>query len=131
MQSIKRKWILCARILRKNETELLKQLNWLLMQDNWNKYALGSISKWEMDSVSFYQHEHELAHVPKDIYAISNFFDMSEEPEEKYGFTTKEGHYISISKLTRIAGTVLDKDKTKHTVSILTTDGVVTVKGLE
>ena len=52
------------------------------------KYAVGSLSKWEMDSVSFYHHEHELAHVPKDVYDISNFFDLNEKPEEEYSFTT-------------------------------------------
>ena len=29
----------------------------------WTKYCDGNISKWEMDSISFYSHEHELANV--------------------------------------------------------------------
>lgn len=124
----KKKMDIVRAYLKENEDDLLSKLNWLLMKENWDKYALGSLSKWEMDSVSFYQHEHELACIPRDVYCISNFFDLPEEPEESYGFTTKEGHYVSINKLSRIAGTVLDKDKTKHTVSILTNDGVVTVK---
>ena len=66
--------------------------------------------------------------VPKDIYNISNFFDLNEEPEEVYSFTTKEGFTVRMNKLYRIAGTVLAKDKTKHSVTILTEDGVVNVK---
>ena len=33
--------------------ELLDNLNQILYQEVWNKYALGNISKWEMDSLSF------------------------------------------------------------------------------
>ena len=114
--------------IKSNKDVLLEELNWLLIKDVWKKYATGSLSKWEMDSVSFYHHEHELARVPKDIYDLSNFFDLSEEPEEEYSFTTKEGFTVCINKLHRIAGTVLAKDKAKHTVTILTEDGVVNVK---
>ena len=114
--------------LKENMSELLDNLNWKLMQENWDKYAKGSLSKWEMDSVSFYQHEHELARVPRDVYAITNFFDLDEDPSVDYSFTTKDNIEIKIHKLYRIAGTVLDKDKAKRTVTLLTTDGVVTVK---
>lgn len=114
--------------IKSNKQELLDELNGYLMEDMWNKYALGSLSKWEMDSVSFYYHEHELAHIRKDIYCISNFFELSEEPEEDYSFTTRDGYPVSIHKLARIAGTVLGKDKTKHNLSLLTEEGVVNVK---
>ena len=40
----------------------------------------------------------------------------------------KEGFTVRINKLYRITGTVLAKDKTKHSVTILTEDGVVNVK---
>ena len=114
--------------IKSNKEKLLEELNWLLTKDVWEKYAVGSLSKWEMDSVSFYHHEHELAHVPKDVYDISNFFDLNEKPEEEYSFTTKEGFTVRINKLYRITGTVLAKDKAKHSVTILTEDGVVNVK---
>ena len=39
-----------------------------------------------------------------------------------------KGKLIPIFKLYRIAGTVLDRDKAKKIVTLLTTDGVVTVK---
>ena len=46
--------------IKSNKEKLLEELNWLLTKDVWEKYAVGSLSKWEMDSVSFYHHEHEL-----------------------------------------------------------------------
>ena len=39
-----------------------------------------------------------------------------------------KGRNIPIYKIQRIAGTVLDKDKIRKTVTLLTTTGVVTVK---
>ena len=81
-----------------------------------------------MDSVSFYMHEHELAKVSPSVYELSNFSELDENPELEYSFITKDGFNININRLYRIAGTVLDKDKTKHIVTILTVDGVVSVK---
>ena len=80
-----------------------------------------------MDSLSFYYHEHELAHVDKERYLISDFDNLPEEPQisEYYQYRGKSRPRF---KLTRICGTVLDKDKNKHMISLLTPSGVVTVK---
>ena len=43
-------------------------------------------------------------------------------------FPTKTGEIITLLKIHRIAGTVIDKDKLKSEVKILTTTGVVTLK---
>ena len=114
--------------IKKNEKELLSKLNFILTDNLRTKYAQGNLSKWEMDSVSFYYHEHELSKIQRDIYEISNFFTLDEEPVEEYTFQTQTGYNVSIYQLCRIAGTVLDKDKEKHIVNILTPDGVVTIK---
>ena len=113
--------------VQKNNKELLEAVNNRLMSDTWNKYCLGSMSKWEMDAVSFYSHEHELAKVRKDLYGIADFSRIPENPIVERILPIK-GKQIPIFKLYRIAGTVLDRDKTKKTVTLLTTDGVVTVK---
>mgnify|MGYP002508293390 CR=1 FL=1 len=42
--------------VKKHHDELLYAINTRLMSDLWNKYCDGSISKWEMDAVSFYSH---------------------------------------------------------------------------
>ena len=80
-----------------------------------------------MDSLSYYYHEHELAHVNKEEYLISDFSTLPEEPQisEYYVYRGQEKPRF---KLTRICGTVLDKDKNKHIVTLLTPSGVVTIK---
>ena len=114
--------------IKDNLQDLLYKVNKRNYDELWNKYCKGTISKWEMDSVSFYSHEHELAHLIKNTYNFSNFYELPEEPEIEYKFTTNDGKEIPIFKLHRIAGTVLDKNKNKNSVTLLTTDGVVNVK---
>ena len=113
--------------VKKNASVLLEQVNERLMSDMWNKYCVGSLSKWEMDAVSFYSHDHELKGLRKDLYEIVNFSSIPENPVVERVLPIK-GRQIPIFKLYRIAGTILDKDKNKKTVTLLTTDGVVTVK---
>jgi DNA polymerase-3 subunit alpha len=107
--------------------ELLVAVNNKLTEDTWDKYCLGTMSKWEMDSVSFYSHAHELENVDLDYYGFSDFFDLPEEPEIDRVIPIK-GKMVPILRLHRIIGTVLDRDKAKKTVTLLTTRGVVTVK---
>ena len=113
--------------VKENNQKLLSSVNSRLTEDVWNKYCLGNISKWEMDSVSCYFHEHELAHVDNTYYGFSNFFDLAEEPEIERVFEIK-GKRVPIFKIHRIYGTVLDRDKMKKLVTLLTPEGVVTVK---
>lgn len=113
--------------VKENNQKLLSSVNSRLTEDVWNKYCLGNISKWEMDSVSCYFHEHELAHVDNTYYGFSNFFDLAEEPEIERVFEIK-GKRVPIFKIHRIYGTVLARDKMKKLVTLLTPDGVVTVK---
>lgn len=113
--------------VKENNQKLLSSVNSRLTEDVWNKYCLGNISKWEMDSVSCYFHEHELAYVDNTYYGFSNFFDLAEEPEIERVFEIK-GKRVPIFKIHRIYGTVLDRDKMKKLVTLLTPEGVVTVK---
>lgn len=116
-----KKWI------KDNEQNLLNQLNSKIIGDLWDKYCLGSVSAWEMDSVSFYSHEHELAHLDCGRYDIADFSKLPENPEIERIIPIK-GKNVPILKLSRICGTVLDRDKNKHSVTLLTTSGVVNVK---
>ena len=111
--------------VQKHAAELLKEVNDRLTRDMWNKYCLGSISKWEMDSISCYIHEHELAHAYHPN--VIDYDDLPEEPRVDRVVPIK-GKLIPIFHLDRIMGTVLDRDKAKKLVTLLTTDGVVTVK---
>ena len=113
--------------VQKHAAELLISVNNRLTEETWNKYCLGSMSKWEMDSVSFYSHEHELSELDMERYELTDFFDLPEDPVIDRVIPIK-GKQVPILKLFRICGTVLDRDKAKKTVTLLTTSGVVTVK---
>ena len=115
--------------IQKNNEDLLNAINNRLRQDLWDKYCQGTISQWEMDSISCYIHDHELKNLKNGLYGLVNYGDLPDEPIVNYEFKSKEtGQKIPLFKINRIAGTVLDKDKGKKTVTLLTTDSVVTVK---
>jgi len=111
--------------LKEHQTEMLLRLNGDLYDDIANKYGKGNISRWEMESVNYYSHEHELAAAQKDY---DDFFALSEVPEIDYSFQTRGGQVVSVYKLHRIIGTVIGKNKIKNTVTLLTPTGVVSVK---
>lgn len=113
--------------VKNNSEQLLEAINNRIISDNWNKYCSGSISKWEMDAISCYFHEHELAVTKIARYNIKSFSKLPEQPEVAFIYE-KKGQSIPIFEITRICGTVLDKDKNKNLVTLLTTDGVVEVK---
>jgi DNA polymerase-3 subunit alpha len=102
-------------------------MNDRLMSDVWDKYCKGSISKWEMDAISCYIHPHELALIDHDEYGWDEFGALDPMPQIDRYIPIK-GKMVPIYKLARIVGTVLDRDKAKKTVTLLTTDGVVNVK---
>lgn len=111
-----------------HKNELLEKLNKTLFQEEWNKYAEGSLSSWEMSSLGFYYHEHELINVDDSYYNIQEFDTLNEEPVVDYTFK-RNGHDIPIFQTCRIIGTVIAKDDTKSSISILTKhSGVVNVK---
>lgn len=114
--------------IQANQKEMLEQYNHLLYQETWDKYATGSVEKWSMDSVSFYQDRHELEGVDLSEYGVINFQDFTEEPQVERSFKAKDGHIINMFRLGKIAGTVIDRNKTKNQITLLTTDGVVTVQ---
>lgn len=113
--------------IKTNQEALLFSLNSRLYKEIWDKYCRGSLSQWEMDSVSFYSHEHELAALRPHEYGIEDYNDLPDEPIIERIIPIK-GKQIPLFKISRIAGTVLDKDKSKKTVTLLTQSGVVTVK---
>jgi DNA polymerase-3 subunit alpha len=113
--------------LKDNQDQVLTKYNSLLFYKAWEKDCQGNVSAWEMESLCFYYHEHELAHINKRKYGIENFFDLSEVPDVDYYFR-RGRRDIPIFKLHRIAGTVITKNDPKSIVTILTTEGVVNVK---
>ena len=113
--------------LQEHQEETLRRLNTELFQEQWNKYAEGNLSKWEMDSLCFYYHEHELSKINTAKYGIARFDWLPPEPAVDY-FFKRNGRDIPIYKTYKIMGTVISKNDNKATVDLLTTAGVVTVK---
>lgn len=113
--------------LSANKESLLNAINEEVFKEEWDKYALGNLASWEMDSVCFYYSFHELDVINQKKYGITNFEALAEEPQVESTFRYR-GRDIPIFKTAVIAGTILGKDKIKATVSVLTTSGVAYVK---
>ena len=113
--------------LKEHQDEMLKKYNQMLFKEEWDKYAQGSISAWEMEALCFYYHEHELANVDTKKYGLVNFFQLSENPAIDSIFK-RNGKDIPIYKTYKIAGTVINKNDTRSSIALLTTEGIVNVK---
>ncbi|CAF1781172.1 DNA polymerase III subunit alpha [Bacillus subtilis] len=107
--------------------EALNLLNRRLLNNEWIKYARGTYGKWEMDSLSYYYNDHELSGVNFAKYDIADFYELPEDPVKGKPYQWR-GKTLYEYETTRIIGTVLDRDKNKHTITLLTPTGVVTVK---
>ena len=113
--------------LKQDGPQILEQLNYNMFKTEWDKYAIGSYSAWEMEVLCFYHHEHELAHVNFNKYDIRDYFKLPETPEVARTFY-RNGREIPLFTLTKIVGTCIAKDKAKGLVALLTPTGVVDVK---
>ena len=111
-----------------NKDKLLEDLNSCIFKEDWDKYATGNLSSWEMEVLCFYYHEHELAHINAHKYGFVDFFSLPEEPVVERTFNARGGQEVKIFQLNKICGTCIAKDKVRSTVTLLTTTGVVTVK---
>lgn len=106
--------------MKNNQEEILDKLNKSLYNELVEKYAQGDINKWDMDSLGTYCHSHELKNLRKDIYKIQDFNSLSHQPIISQEFHSKDGTLIHLYEVSRICGTVIDKDKNKSTVTLLT-----------
>jgi len=113
--------------VKENQNEILEKYNNILFKECWDKYATGNISSYEMEALCFYYHEHELAHINKNKYGIIDFYELPSEPIVDY-FFKRNGRDIPIYKIYKIAGTVIGKNDTRSSITLLTTTGVVNVK---
>ena len=113
--------------LKDNQQSILTEFNTLIFKELWEKYATGTISAWEMESLCFYYHKHELADVDTLKYGIVNFEELSATPKVDY-FFKRGGKEIPIYKTYKIMGTVLSKNDSRSSVTLLTLTGVINVK---
>lgn len=110
-----------------NKQDILQKLNTIIFKEDWDKYASGNYSSWEMEVLCFYYHEHELSHIKKELYGLVDFIDLPEEPVVDR-IIYKKDNPIPLFKLEKICGTCIAKNKTKGIVTLLTPTGVVDVK---
>nr|DAH23573.1 MAG TPA: DNA polymerase III, alpha subunit [Caudoviricetes sp.] len=110
-----------------NQQGLLDKLNNKMLKDAWNKYAAGTISHWEMESLGMYYHKHELTNLNNSLYDIVDYTKLDSTPVVDYTFK-RNGAEIPIFKTFKIAGTVIAKDEMHSQITLLTTTGVVEVK---
>ena len=113
--------------MRENQEDILNQVNQIAFSADWDKYASGNISAWEMEVLCFYYHDHEMKNTNMYKYGLVDFFSLPEEPIIDYVFKKGQSQ-IPIYRLFKICGTCIAKDKVRNTVSVLTTSGVVRVK---
>ena len=113
--------------IKENQNKILEKFNTILFKEMWDKYAGKSISAYEMESLCFYYHEHELKDVKMNKYGIVDFNDLSPEPAIDY-FFKRNGRDLPIYKISKIIGTVIGKNDTRSSITLLTTTGVVNVK---
>lgn len=107
--------------------EVLNALNQNRFEILYQQKAPGTLSRWEMETLTYYFHDHELANVNNELYHIEDYFSLSETPKVTQTFLFK-GKKCNRFELTRICGTVLDKDKNHESISLLTPTGLVIVK---
>lgn len=113
--------------IKAHQEELLQQLNTLLFNEEYEKYAKGNILRWELDSLNFYYSGHPLEGIAAQIPCeISSVKDLRENDFD--GFWMIKGKRVPKYKLHTILGAVIDKDKTKGLVTLSTPEGVINVK---
>ena len=107
----------------------VQNYNNYLLNITWNKNCKGSVEKWEMESICYYTDKHELDLVPlKNKHLIKSFNELSIEPVVVDTYYWRNREYKKYN-LSLIAGTVVDKNKTKSMITIATQFGeVVDVK---
>lgn len=113
--------------ITKNQEKLIDKLHAAEIDEVWQQYCGGTLSTWEMDTLGFYYHDHDLLNTYHPEFKFGDFYEMSEIPIASE-YHEYKGRKVPVFELQTIYGTVLDKNSYKHTVVLLTPTGVVNVK---
>lgn len=114
--------------IQEHQKKLLQQFNNKLFQDQWDKYAQGYISCWEVETLGMYYHSHELSNINLYMFGLSNYKSIPQQPivDRKWKRGDRE---IPIYKIFSICGTIVAKDEMHGQITIVTPDNQeVTVK---
>ena len=84
------------------------------LKEMWDTKCAGSVSRWEMETLCFYCSGHELEGVCKAKYGVGSFKALPERADNP--------------RIISLVGTVTDTNNVRHTISLLTPEGIVDVK---
>lgn len=118
-------------IVHLNEPKFIERYNASMFDELWDKYAHGPVAHWAFEALSYYPVFHELKNIDKNGFGVVNFSEQPEDPvayDVYYRWIGKEQKAFDKFTINRVAGTVVDKDNMKYTITLLTPDGVVKVK---
>jgi DNA polymerase-3 subunit alpha len=113
--------------IKNNHDQLLTTLNELLFMNEFNKYCAGDELQWELDSMNFFFKNHPLNQVLPQLPFETDILDDIEEGAQDGVFSIQD-KIIPKMRLYTIAGTVIDRDKTKSLVTLQTPTGVIDLK---
>ena len=113
--------------MNNNQDKLINKLYTAEVNEEWENSCEGTMAGWEMDTLGFYYHDHELIGTYHPSFNFVDFFQEEEIPIPKE-YKEYKGRSIPIYDFKTICGTVLDKSSYKHTIVLLTPTGVVNVK---
>lgn len=111
-----------------NSEEIIENYNKEILRSFWKEKCLGTKESWEMETTIFYHDKHELDYYDFSLYKIANFYNLSFEPSIERTETTKRGFVKKFFKIDNIIGTVIEKDKPKKKITVLTQNGAIVVK---
>lgn len=112
--------------IKANHDRLLEELNHILFMEQWDKYKMDTLSQGEMQSMRMYVSGHELQHLEFENIELSEFDTMPEN--ETNGQFFIEGKFFPRYMIRHIVGTVVDKNKLKSKITVLTPHGPAEVK---
>lgn len=112
-----------------NLPEVIDSYNYLMFEQLYKDSVKDDIhhpnvNAWSFDATSYYHYDaHELENIDYKEFNLSHFNELPEEPqfiERHYGKRSWRQYDIS-----KICGTVVDRDDNKHIVYLLTPDNIV------
>ena len=113
--------------IKAHEAELLQKLNERLFMDDWNKYAAGDESDWELDALNYYKSPSPLWSILPQIPVETDLLSDIQEGAVD-GFFNIKGKRVPKMHLYTIVGTVLNKNTTKGLVTVQAPDGIIVMK---
>ena len=104
--------------------DVLNDFNTKMLQKQYiDMVKVEDVDKWSMDSTSFYHNgRHELDGVNLSKYNITSFNKLPEEPRFIEKMSKNKKRKWKQYDISRICGTVLDRNDQNHLVDILTPD---------